>query len=371
MHFLDKYGRLITTICGILIIVAIVLLGSNFIVASQTVDDFSKIEFIGKDTLPTGFSFQGTEVGGLSGITYNTESNLYYAISDDRGAKAPARFYTLKIDLSQGKLNQGGVSLIKVTPLLDENGQAFPPGSTDTEGIAVTNKDTVFITSEGSFKPLIHPFVREFSLTSGKLINTLSIPQKFLPRENPLRGVRNNLAFESLTITGDRKTLFTATENALFQDGEAAKPGTGSSCRILKYNLLTNQPEQEFLYQTEFASGLTDLLALDNHGRLLSLERSFNGWGFTILLFEVSGDRATDIHGIDSIRTTGSQKITSVKKKLLWDLSRINSAVDNIEGLSFGPILPDGNPSLILVSDNNFNRLQRTQILAFKIRLDI
>ncbi len=32
-------------------------------------------------------------------------------------------------------------------------------------------------------------------------------------------GIRNNLAFESLTISPDQKTLFTATENALFQDG--------------------------------------------------------------------------------------------------------------------------------------------------------
>jgi len=348
---------------------------SNFSIASGQV---KQVEFIGKNIWATGLSFQGTEVGGLSGITYDAENKVYYAISDDRGAKSPARFYTLKIDVSQGKLNQGGVSLIKVTTLKNENGQAFPTGITDTEGIAIGNKDTIYITSEGNIHQLIPPFVGEFYSDSGKMIRKLSIPKKFLPSQNSLQGVRNNLAFESLTITPDKKTLFTATENALVQDGTVAKPGNSNPCRILQYNLFTNQPEKEFLYQTEpitpilnitgrFASGLTDLFAMDNQGKLLSLERTFHGWGFTILLFQVSLENATNIQGIDSFLAIDLQKIKPVKKKLLLDLRTINTAVDNIEGLSLGPLLSDGNPSLILISDNNFNVLQRTEILAFKI----
>ncbi|MFM9158205.1 MAG: esterase-like activity of phytase family protein, partial [Dolichospermum sp.] len=100
---------------------------------------------------------------------------------------------------------------------------------------------------------------------------------RYLPDPQQQKGIRNNLAFESLTITPNQKYLFTATENALIQDGTAAKPGVSSLCRILEYNLLTKQPEREFLYQTQpvkpffnptrkFASGLSDLLALDNQG---------------------------------------------------------------------------------------------------------
>lgn len=68
--------------------------------------EVSNIEFIGEATLPKGLIFKKTEVGGLSGITYNAKKNLYYAISDDRGQKAAARFYTLKIDLSKGSLQK-------------------------------------------------------------------------------------------------------------------------------------------------------------------------------------------------------------------------------------------------------------------------
>ncbi|MEH2462085.1 esterase-like activity of phytase family protein [Nostoc sp.] len=359
-------------------IVIIIYLFINYL--SNAVE-VSSIEFIGEATLPKGLIFQKTEVGGLSGITYDPKNNLYYAISDDRGQKAAARFYTLKIDLGKGSLQKGRISPVGITTLLNENGQKFRPGETDTEGIALNNKATVFISSEGDATKLINPFIKEFSLSSEREIKTLPIPNKFLPDKSSKKGIRNNLAFESLTITPDKKHLFTATENALIQDGVAAKPNIGSPCRILEYNLLNNQPEKEFLYQTEpvapflnligkFASGLPDLLALDNQGHFLSLERSFTGLGFAISLFQVSLEGADDIHQIDSLLAVNSKNIKPVKKKLLLDLSTLDVLLDNIEGLTLGAKLPDGQQSLILVSDNNFNSLQRTQILAFKIKIE-
>lgn len=352
-----------------------------FNILSLNTVEISSIEFIGEATLPKGLIFQKTEIGGLSGISYDAKNNLYYAISDDRGQKAAARFYTLKIDLSKGYLQKGGVIPVDVTTLLNEKGQTFRPGETDTEGIALTNKSTVFISSEGDVTKLINPFIKEFLLSSGKEITTFTIPNKFLPDKSGKQGIRNNLAFESLTITPDKNHLFTATENALIQDGVAAKPNIGSPCRILQYNLLNNQPEKEFLYQTEavspflnltgkFASGLPDLLALDNQGHFLTLERSFTGLGFAISLFQVSLEGSDDIHNIDSLLAVDSKNIKPVNKKLLLDLRSLNVLLDNIEGLTLGPKLPDGQQSLILVSDNNFNSLQRTQILAFKMKIE-
>ncbi len=362
----------------ILPIIIISLWLSNLASAAMTV---TNIKFIGQATLPTGLIFQKTQVGGLSGITYDQTKDLYYAISDDRSEKAPARFYTLKIDLSKGSLKKNGVVLVGVTTLLNENGAKFPPGTSDTEGIALTSKETVFISSEGDVGKLINPFIQEFSLSSGKVKTILPIPEKFLPDKNGKQGIRNNLAFESLTITPDEKNLFTATENALIQDGPAAQPKTSSPCRILQYNLLTNQPEKEFIYNTEpvtslfnitgkFISGLPDLVALDNQGNFLSLERTFSGLGFSISLFEVSLEGADDIHNIKSLLAVDTKKIKPVQKKLLLDLRTLNVLLDNIEGLTLGPQLPDGERALILVSDNNFNKFQRTQILAFKLKIE-
>ena len=378
MPRLPKPRKLSLILIFIIPLILIGFLFNNFASASSII---KSIEFIGQATLPTGLIFQKTEIGGLSGITYDVRNNLYYAISDDRGQKATPRFYTFTIDLSKGKLTNNDVIPVGVTNLLNTSNQPFPPNTTDTEGIAITNQDTIFVSSEGDVDKLINPFIKEFALASGKTISTLPIPDKFLPDSQKQKGIRNNLAFESLTITPNQKFLFTATENALIQDSPAAKSGVGTSSRILEYNLLTKQPEREFLYQTEpvtplfnptgkFASGLPDLLALDNQGNFLSIERSFTGLGFTVFLFEISLENATDIHNFDSIAKIDPDKIKPVEKKLLLDLRTLDVSLDNIEGLTLGAKLPDGQPSLILISDNNFNGLQQTQILAFKLKIE-
>ncbi len=378
MQLVKKILKFPKFLLFLLAIFIISILFSNFRTSAVEIAD---IKFIGSTALPKGFLFQKTEVGGLSGITYDPKNDLYYAISDDRSNKAAARFYTLKINLSKGSLQDGDVTIVGVTPLINEAGKNFSPGSIDAEGIALTSKSTIFISSEGDANQLINPFIKEFSLSSGSELRTLPIPNKFLPEKSGKKGIRNNLAFESLTITPNENSLFTATENALIQDGSEAKPNTSSPCRILQYNLLTNQPTKEFLYQTEaiapflnfsrkFASGIPDLVALDNQGHFLSLERSFTGLGFYIALFQVSLERATDIYNINSLLASSSPNIKPVQKKLLFDLRKLDVFLDNVEGLTLGPKLPNGQRSLILVSDNNFNSLQRTQFLAFELKIE-
>ena len=360
---------------------------TSAILATYPVQAFTirGVDFLGQSILPTGTTFQGTEVGGLSGITYDPSKNVYYSISDDRSQINPARFYTLQIDLSKGSLKQGGVTPVGITTLLTENGQPFAPLSLDPEGIALTSKGTVFISSEGDANQLINPFVNEFSL-AGQQLQALPVRQKFLPTANKSSGIRNNLAFESLTVTPNQNYLFTATENALYQDGPAATLSNGSPSRILKYDLTTGQSVAEFLYNTDpvalppnpadafNTNGLVDLLALDDSGNhFLALERSFStgavgtpgNTGNTIKLYEVSLEGATDISSIDSLTTAGSSGITPAKKNLLLNFTDQGIPTDNIEGLTFGPTLADGRRSLVVVSDNNFSKTQFTQVLAF------
>ncbi|MBD2137373.1 esterase-like activity of phytase family protein [Anabaena sp. FACHB-1237] len=375
---LMKYKRLLVMFCISIFTVIIYVVWTNIASSAVIVTD---IKFLGEAIIPTGSLFQNTEIGGLSGITYDEKNRVYYSISDDRGSKAPTRFYTLTIDLSAEKLNDKNVKVVGVTNLLNQDNQIFAPGTTDTEGIALTNRDTIFVSSEGDVEKSVNPFISEFDLVSGKIRNSLNVEKRFLPDTNKKQGIRNNLGFESLTITPNQEYLYTATENALIQDGTAAKEGIGTSCRILQYNLVTQQPTGEFLYQTEpvtslfnptgkFASGLPDLVALDNQGHFLSIERSFTGLGFTILLFEVSLDKASNIQNLDSVVTDDRINIKPVEKKLILDLRSLDVSLDNIEGLTLGAKLADGQRSLILISDNNFNRLQKTQILGFKLQIE-
>jgi hypothetical protein len=41
--------------------------------------------------------------------------------------------------------------------------------------------------------------------------------------------------------------------------------------------------------------------------------------------------------------------------------------VDNVEGMTFGPDLPSGHKTLVLVADNNFSALEKTQFFVFEI----
>jgi hypothetical protein len=338
----------------------------------------TKIYSIGRAVFPTGTPFQGTEIGGISGITYDAQKEVYYAISDDRSSKSPARFYTLTIDLKSGKLEKERIAFAGVTTLLDENDKSFPELSLDPEGIAFS-ENSVFVSSEGDVDRQIPPFIKEFSL-AGKELKTLSIPEIFLPDGKGNKGIRNNLAFESLTLTPDRKYLFTATENALIQDGAVPTLETGSPCRILRYDAASGNPEASFLYITEplpagadpagklTSSGLVDLLAIDDN-RLLSLERGFSlETGTTVKLFEISLAKADRIEALASLKNRLSD-ISPAQKRLLLDLETLKIPLDNIEGLTFGPELSDGSRGLVVVSDNNFSRLQETQILGFIVKI--
>ena len=62
----------------------------------------SGLEFLGQAIVPSGTTFAGTRVGGLSSITYDKRRGVYYAVSDD---PADVRFYTLRLDVRDGRLS--------------------------------------------------------------------------------------------------------------------------------------------------------------------------------------------------------------------------------------------------------------------------
>jgi 3-phytase len=119
---------------------------------------------------------------------------------------------------------------------------------------------------------------------------------------------------------------------------------------------------------TNFAvNGLVELLPFNDHF-MLSMERSFSvgapGTGNTIKLYSVDLHGATNVDG-DSI--VGVKKLKPVQKTLLLDLRTLGIPLDNVEGMTLGPRLPDGRRSLVLVSDNNFAASQFTQFLLFAL----
>lgn len=336
------------------------------------------LTFVGESTFNSSTTFGGTTVGGLSGITYDAANNRYYAISDSRNnGNGSVRFYSLTVDLSTlGSTPTAGVSFTGVTTLKDSNNIPFAANVSDTEGITLTSGGNVLISSEGVFSgstPSAQPFINKFNLATGQQNLVEPIPEKFVASADTTFGIRNNQAFESLSITPDQQFLFTATETALEQDGAAPTASTGTSCRILSYNLATNSAESEYLYNTDPANGISEILAVDND-TLLVLERSVVQTTISFKLYQVSLAGATDISAYNDI-SPAPVSIAPVQKTLVADLlspefSSMGFTVDNFEGMTFGPTLPNGNRSLIFVSDNNFGQYQflgnYTRIAAFE-----
>jgi hypothetical protein len=357
--------------------------------ASNRVFNKLSIEYIGAYQIPHNFQVKNTTVGGLSGLAYDRQRDLYYAISDDRGEKAPARFYTLKLDLDttnpqQVKFNQ--VNITDVTLLKNTSGENYPPNGTDTEAIGLTAQSSVFISSEGDRLRKIPPFVSEFDLITGKVKQDLPIPTHYLPDTEGKRGFQNNLAFESMTLSpigtlpasGEPLRIFAASESALMQDKEVSKVGEngkipGAKNRWLHY-LLSDRAEivSEHLYQLDspplgaIEHGLSEIQAIDTSGHFLTLERSFGLTGFRVKIFQATLGGATDTSKIDSFK--GNNTIQAVNKQLAFDLRQLDLEIDNLEGMALGGRLPDGSQSLLLVSDNNFNKRQVTQFLLFKFK---
>lgn len=334
------------------------------------------IELLGEVSFPTGTTFAGTQVGGLSGIAYDSAADRYLAISDDRSQLSPARFYELAIDLADGSLDTGDVTFTGVTTLRRADATTYPALSLDPEGIALGPDSTVYVSSEGDATAGIAPFVNQYRRSDGQVIEELAVPDAYLPNP-PSSGIRNNLAFESLTATPKGKQLVTATENALAQDGPAATSSSGSPSRVLVYD--NEKPKDEYRYDTDpvsrpavpagsFATnGLVELLALDDKGTFLALERSFStGVGNDVHLYRFELDQASRLGPGEA-----PADVPSLRKELVLDLGELGLTIDNLEAMTFGPVLPDGRRSLIVVSDNNFSPTQVTQVLAFAVDIAV
>lgn len=347
--------------------------------------DSIQLDYLGKSELPFNLTVDGTKVGGLSGISYDRTSHSYVAISDDRSALAPARFYSMDVPISAAGI--GTVNVTAAHTLLQPDGTPFPAtnlgaatpvAGPDPEAIAVNPRGgEIYWTSEGEritgTKPLlVDPWVR-VSDDSGAYRGQLPIPDNMHFSTDTV-GPRRNQTFEGLTFTPDGNHMFVSTEDPLFQDGTPPTASSGALTRITRYT--KGQPDAQYAFALDQAfpdanpasdtTGISDVVALDST-HLLVLERlnvfSTLQWGARISLIDLTD--ATNVIDDAELPQNGLQL---AKKSTVLDLSDVPGLhVDNFEGMTLGPNLPGGGRTLLLVSDNNFNDKQISELVAFKL----
>jgi hypothetical protein len=342
-----------------------------------------EITYLASALLPLGTKIDSLDVGGISGLVHEDETGLWLALSDQR--ESP-RFYEIEVSL-----RDSGVTITPRGAVPLEGAQGF-----DTEGMVEAPDRRLLVATEGDVErnPILQPGVLEFD-REGALLRTYEVPQRFrIEGSPPVSGVRDNLGFESLAISPDGKTVFAGTEGTLIQDGPVADASSSEFSRILVFAVEGDvlSPVGEYAYplgpfpsiaefvEQEVSGGLVELIALGPH-RLLALERTF--------IRELSGEKrdrnqariftvdlsdASDVSGIDSLED-GTKDWRPVRKELLVDLDEYLALLpveyprlDNLEAMGLGPELPGGGRALLLASDDNFERHQRTQFLLFRLK---
>ncbi|WEK05832.1 MAG: esterase-like activity of phytase family protein [Candidatus Devosia phytovorans] len=332
-----------------------------------------KVDLLGSITLPTGLKLNGVEFGGISGLDYDPVQDLYYAISDDRSQKAPARFYTLRLPMDAEGLH--AVDVVSTVLLRDAAGNVFAEGAIDPESIRYNPlKRSIFWSTENDASG--NPAVYE-SLTDGTFLRAFAVPEHYNPDGQETAGIFGNLGFESLTVSADGANLLTATENALIQDGGKATLDAGSKARIMAFDIVSGAPTAEYLYETDVIhakataeppyndNGISEMLQFDDE-HLLVVERSFAaGLGNQISFYLTALDSSADVTG----QATMEEGVEPLGKTLAFVIKEgdFGLDIDNVESVTFGPEI-DGRKTLVIASDNNFNANgQFTQFVAFTL----
>ncbi|MCC7699021.1 esterase-like activity of phytase family protein [Janthinobacterium sp. EB271-G4-7A] len=344
------------------------------------------LRLIGEQRIALKYPFEGTTVGGLSGIDYDAANKSWVMESDDRSAINPARFY--RATLAYDSKAFTGVTLASVHFFTQPDGSRYPNLAhakleqgdqvPDIETIRVDPQDgSLWYGSEGNRKVGLDPFVRHAD-SGGHYLATLPTPAMFKVAKDEI-GSRNNMSFEALSFSSDGKSLWLGMEAALYQDAPLATPDHGSVVRITRLDRAGSVLGQ-YAYPIEPVAsrpapgkeadnGVSEILAVNDHQLLVveraGVEHADGLYTNHVRIYEMETQGATDIQAIPAL--AGASYVPA-RKRLLLDLEKTGlERVDNIEGISWGPRLENGRRSLVMISDDNFNALQVTQILAFEV----
>ncbi len=349
--------------------------------------NIKQLKFLGEYDVPHNMKFKGTTIGGLSGIDYDAEHNLYYSISDDRSEYNPARFYTLKITVTPKGIDT--VIFVDVKSLLQPDGTVYPnkkqnPFRTpDPEALRfnpVTKK--MVWTSEGErdlsiFKDVIENPAITTITTEGKYMDTFPLPAQVVMHKEEI-GPRRNGVFEGIAFANNYKDAYVSVEEPLYQDGpQADTQDVNPMIRILKFDATTKTNTAQYAYKldpvaypalplTFKINGVSDILWAGKD-KLLVMERSYSTGRLacTVKIFEADLSKATDIK--DNLSLLKNKDFVPAPKRLILNMDNLGRYVDNVEGMTFGPTLPNGHKTLVTMVDNNFLVVEKTQVFLFEI----
>ena len=330
--------------------------------AGQTV---VAIEPIGMDEIPNGPAVDGQPLAAPTALSADPETGQLLAVSDTDNSEVEAALFSVAVDLSDGTLGEGDVTVESATTLLDAEGQPYGL-ELDVEAITATDDGRILIASEGSAsgrEPFIHEIDRD-----GRFVDAWTVPDWYLPDPDVPAGIRPEGGLNSLTTAGaDSAQVLAGVEYTLYQDETSPEPEGDKWVRILAYDTASGDAVAEYAYPLDattpnpegITSGLLDLTALGDGGTLIALERSRREEPSQIRLYEVTLDPAA------AAPPSPEGPATLLAKRELTALDP--QLPGNWQSIALGPPLPDGRTSLLVLADTNNNPGQPTTVLAFAL----
>lgn len=335
-----------------------------------------RLKFLDEYIIPKDFEFENTLVGGLSDLDY--DGTYFYTVVD-----SPKKPFIYKFSIN---IDGNTIENVVFEELITMDVSPHKALVFDSEGLNYNpDSETFTLSSEGSINNKKDPFIVDID-RNGNILKTYSLPDYFSASNKD--GLRHNGAFEGLTRSVDGKGIWMATELPMIGDGPTTKLyKTTSPVRFTYFDNESKAPVKQFAYNLgrlrkmpllpfgiNGVSGITEVAP----DQFLVIERGFSAGhgnrGNRILIYLADAKNATNTLSISELKSKIGKEVTPAKKRLVFDFNPVRKHLkhriaDNIEGIVFGPKLANGNQSLILISDNNFNAYneQINQIVLMEV----
>lgn len=337
------------------------------------------------------------QLGGLSALDYSGANDVFYVLSDrgpkDGSIRYRCRWHAIELKLPREAGGQASARVVDTTLLSATDGKpligiasAFDPKGPDgnhrfdPEGLRRSPGGNIFLSDEYG------PMVIEFDST-GHALRSLAVPARYqikhpaaTKEEEIARNTSGRIAnagMEGLAISPDGNRLYAMEQLPLLQDTKTSKKGKrqGLNCRLLEIDLKTGGT-REFVYPLENShTKLSEILAMDD-GKFLVIERDgeLGAKAAFKKIMAIDIKNASDSSQIATLPPKKLPKgVQAVKKSTFIDLLDPRFGLsgskcpEKMEGLAWGPSLPDGRAVLWVCVDNDFKSESPNLFYAFAV----
>ncbi len=319
-----------------------------------------QIHFLDEYVLQDSIKFQEFVIGGLSGIDKHNGS--YYFVVDD--AKKP-RVLEGNIVVEDSEIKN--IAFKNTIVLNDTLSEFYQKEALDLESVFIDSDGNLNLTSEGSINKQKRPTVF-ISDTLGNFVKEISLPD-YLGDINVGKH-RHNGVFEGSSKSISGNGFWVSLEAPLEIDGEEPSYRKEKSPVRITYFDGDHKATKQYAYKLENLekeakgnvnlNGVTAILEF-RENEFIVVERiyhsGYGSYGNTIRIFRAKAESKTT-NTLD-IKSLKESNYVPLKKELLFDFESVkdqltDGIIDNIEGICFGDVLPNGNKTLLLISDDNF-----------------